>query len=200
MYPFEEAEHEQHSHRVVEAGLALQGEPDPAPQRRAAQESEHRGAVRGGEDGAQQQTVQQRQSEESGRSQPRDECRDDGAAEREAERRAHHVPQLLERGAQPSVEQDQRERDCSDSAGQRIVIELDPGRAVGPHRHSNAQEQQQRGNAKPRRGQGGAERSHEQRSDNEDELAVRHGQTFRISSPAATGRVCSVLGARGRVL
>ena len=58
------ADHEQHGDRVVEARLALERAGELAPQRRAAQQREGRGAVGRGDDRAEQQALERGQVEQ----------------------------------------------------------------------------------------------------------------------------------------
>jgi hypothetical protein len=162
--PLCEADDEQHRDRVVEPRLALERVDDPARQRGAAQDAEHRGAVRRGQDRAEQQPEQWRQAEERHRRDAREHRGDDRAHDRQRERRPQHRSQVGEVRAEAAFEEDQRERERPDPARGLIVVEPDPAGPVGANGDPDRQEQDERGEAKPLRGERGEQRACQQRS------------------------------------
>ena len=145
--PGHEAEHEQHGDRVVEPRLPLECAGEPPPERRAAEHGEHCGAVGRGENGAEQETVDEVQTEQPGRGETGEECSDDRADEGEAHGLAEHRADLAPAGGDPSLEQDQRQGDDPDRAGEPVVAEGDPPEAVGADRHPEAEHQDETGDA-----------------------------------------------------
>ncbi len=70
--PRREPEHEEHGDRIVEARLALEHQREPRPQRRPAQQGEHRRAVRRRECGAHEHPLQEPAAEEHRRGHARE--------------------------------------------------------------------------------------------------------------------------------
>ena len=123
--PVDEAEHEQHGDRVVEARLALERAREPAlaaSSRAAARRSPRRRSTRGPRRAAGPRAgreVEQPRGGEAG------DDRGDERARRSARLIAgrEHRADLEQAGGQAALEQDQRERDDPDRARELVVVE-----------------------------------------------------------------------------
>ena len=98
---------------------------------------------------------------------------------REDQGRAQDGPDLAPARGQAALEQDQRQGDDADAAGELVVAEADPPDPVGPEGHADAQEQQQAGDAHAPGEQRGRQAHAQQGAGDEEELAVGHPPPVR---------------------
>jgi hypothetical protein len=140
--PLDEADHEQHRHRVVQARLPLERARDGPAQGRAAQQREDRGAVRGRDDRAEQKSLERAQVEQPDGGHPGQPGGDERADEGQRDRRAQHRPDLLVSGGEAALEQDEGKGDDADRACQLVVLEVDPVGPVGADDQPDGEEQQ----------------------------------------------------------
>ena len=124
----DQREDQQHGDRVVEARLALERTRQPPPQGRVAQQREDRRAVGAREHRADEQALLEVEAEQQRRRHAGDRRRDRGGDERQRDRGPEHRADLHEAGGQAALEQDQRQGDDPDRAGQLVVAEVDPAR------------------------------------------------------------------------
>jgi hypothetical protein len=112
----------------------------------------------------------------------------DRADHGEGDRRRQDRADLEQAGRQAALEQDHRQRDDADRARELVVVEVDPAGAVRADRHADAEEQQQARHPHPARQQRGQQAGGQQRSRDEDELAVVHGNEGTLSGDACKRR------------
>jgi len=139
----DQADGEEDRHRIVGAALDLERRAQPLAQVHAgrAQEREDRRGVRGADDAPEQEPLEQREIEHVHRHDPGHGRGDEDAEGGERRRGFPGELQVLERGAQPTVEEDERERDGADGVRERVVVEGDLPDAVGAGQHAQPEEE-----------------------------------------------------------
>ena len=103
-----------------------------------------------------------------------DRSRADRGEHREHQPGPQHGPDLGEARDQAALEEDGRQGDDPHPARELVVVELDPPGAVRADDHPEAQEEEEAGHAEAPGEQGGGQRGGQQRTCDEDELAVAH--------------------------
>ncbi len=137
------------------------------------------------DDRAEQQALERRETEEEVSGHGRDRCSGERADRRERDARPEHRPDLRPAGREPSLEQDQRDRDDADRARQLDVVELQHRQAVGAERHPEQQEEDEAGDPQSARRERRADAERQQESRDEDQPSV--GQATSVSvAPAAS--------------
>ncbi len=186
---------EQHRHRVVEAGLELQGGADPAAQLEAAaaQHREQRRGVGRGDHGAEQQGLRPGEAEQVRRQ------GDQGAdrehpQRRQRRRRRERPPDCMKRRVEAAVEEDQGERQGAEPEGQAVVLEGDAAQALRAGQHAHRHEEQEDGDAEAPRGaaEQHADRQHQAQEDQQpgDVRELQLGGHGGRSLPGAGAQDC----------
>ena len=176
---------EEDRERIVDPELDLErrADPRPQPQPLGVQQEEHRRGVGRGDDGADQQGLGPAEPEHEHRRRRRQRRRHQHADGRQQARRPDHVAEGLVAGAQPAVEQDQRQRHRSDGVGEPHVVEPDAERPGLARQHADQEEDQQQRRAEAQRHQARQDAGQDQkrRKQNTDADCVKRGHCAEIS-------------------
>ena len=157
-----------HRHRVVAAGLDLQGGGDPLIEAAATEQAEHRGGVGGANDGADQHAFQQAQVEQPGRGKAGQPGGHQHAEGGQRQRGPQRHAEALDPRAHATIQQDDRQRQVADQIRRGVVAELDAAGAVVAGQHADCEKHHQNRNAEARTE--GADQNadgHQQRADQE---------------------------------
>jgi hypothetical protein len=174
------AEHpdgEEHRRGIVAARLELEQRLEPAGEADTPgpQDREHGGRVGRGDDRAEQHPLGQVEPEQHAGEASEHERRDHDADAGQGEPRPEHRADVGPVGGEATAEEDERQRDHPDLAGDLEVVELDAEHALGAGHHPEEQEEEQARHAEPRRGLA------EQRTGEQQRGGDQHGGVGRSS-------------------